>query len=128
MAASATEWAWQQSRAKNGSLIVLLAIADEASEGMAEMTMAQIAAKCRLSERGARDAVRELERLGELAVEPRPGMAARYALCLVDPGRICPPVTPGDQLTPAESAPRQILPPLPPPEEPQVSQGGAESA
>jgi hypothetical protein len=121
MAVSATEWAWQQSRAKNGSLIVLLAIADEMAEGMAEMTMAQIAAKCRLSERGARDAVRELERLGELAVEPRPGMAARYALCMVDPGRFCPP-------TPADSAPPANIAPLPFREEPQVSQRGAESA
>jgi hypothetical protein len=33
MAGSATEWAWQQSRAKNGSLIVLLAIADEIDNG-----------------------------------------------------------------------------------------------
>lgn len=121
MASGATEWAWQQSRAKNGSLIVLLAIADEASEGIAEMTMAQIAAKCRLSERGARDAVRELERLGELAVEPRPGGRSRYALRMADPGRICPP-------TPADSAPPANTAPLPVSEEPQVNDRGAESA
>jgi hypothetical protein len=121
MASGATEWAWQQSRAKNGSLIVLLAIADEASEGIAEMTMAQIAAKCRLSERGARDAVRELERLGELAVEPRPGGRSRYALCMLDPGRFCPP-------TPADSAPPANIAPLPAQEEPQVNGRGAESA
>src|SRR5438876_10613118 len=97
MAASATEWTWQQSRAKNGSLIVLLAIADECGKGAeVEMSVAQIARKARLGDRATRAALKELERLGELSVTPRRGGTGRYAVLL----------------TPADIAgvPRQILP------------------
>src|ERR1700704_1650537 len=97
MAASATEWAWQQARAKNGSLIVLLAIADESGNGgEVEMSITALAAKSRLGDRATRAAVKDLEGLGELSVPPRQGGISRYRLAT----------------TPADSAgpPRQNLP------------------
>lgn len=95
--AGAAEWVWASSRAANGSLIVLLAIADECGKGAeVEMSVAQIARKARLSDRAARAAIKELERLGELSVTPRRGGISRYAL----------PLTPAD----IAGVPRQILP------------------
>src|SRR5882724_7008653 len=98
MAASATEWAWRQSRAKNGSLIVLLAIADEQDKGNAEMTVMDIARKARLSERAAQNALRDLAALGELSVSGSGGRR-RYA------GRGAESAPP-QNLHPAESAPQ----------------------
>lgn len=113
MAEGAAKWIWENSRASNGSLIVLLAIADECGEGeFTEMSVAQLAAKCRLSDRAVRMAVKDLADLGELAVEAARGTVSRYAprQNLPDhPGKIC---------RTAKSAPRQNLPD--PPEEPQV--------
>jgi hypothetical protein len=121
MTAGAVRWAWANSRASNGSLIVMLAIADECGEGeFTEMSIAALTRKCRLSDRAVRMAVKELEALGELSVEPHRGGLSRYAprQILPDhPGRIC---------TPAESAPRQNLPDHP--REPQVSGTPADSA
>lgn len=65
----ATEWAWEKSRASNGALIVLLAIADESDcDGNAEMSIAELTRKARLSERAVQGAVRELASLGEVRV------------------------------------------------------------
>jgi hypothetical protein len=121
MSTGATKWVWSNSRASNGSLIVLLAIADECGEGeFTEMSVADLMAKCRLSDRAVRMAVKDLEALGELAVESRRGGLSRYA-----PRQILPD-HPGKYCTPAKSAPRQNLPDLL--EEPQVSGTPAKSA
>lgn len=120
MEAGAAKWIWENSRASNGSLIVLLAIADEIGEGeFTEMKIADIARKSRLSDRAARMAVKDLEVLGELSVTPARGTSSRYALCTT-PAKIAGP-TPADIAGGAKSAgprPRQKLPD--PPEEPQV--------
>lgn len=121
MAAGGANWVWQNSRASNGSLLVLLAIVDECGKGeFTEMSIAQLAAKCRLSDRAVRTAVKTLEALGELAVTPEKGTISRYEprQNLPDhPGRFC---------RTAESAPRQNLPD--PSEEQQVNGTPAESA
>ena len=81
MGAAAASWIWEHSRAANGSLIVLLAIADECGEGeFVEMSVAELARKARLSDKGVRRAVKDLEALGELSVESRAGGSSRYAL------------------------------------------------
>jgi hypothetical protein len=121
MAVSATEWAWQQSRAKNGSLIVLLAIADEIDNGReAVMSVAQLAAKAHLSERAVQAAASDLGRLGLMSVTRVKGGNA-YRIAMVDH------VPEG-----AESAPRRICTPQnlhPSPDaKPQVKAKGAESA
>lgn len=132
MAGGATEWAWQQSRAKNGSLIVLLAIADEIDNGReAVMSVAQLAAKAHLSERAVQAAVSDLGRLGLMSATRVKGGSA-YRLAMVDH------VTEGADSAPlpaskgAESAPPQNLHPAesaPQPEKkPQVKPKGAESA
>jgi hypothetical protein len=121
MAAGGANWVWQNSRASNGSLLVLLAVVDEC-EGreFTDMSVAQIGRKARLSDRAVRTAVKALEALGELAVTPATGSISRYEprQILPDhPGRIC---------RTAESAPRQNLPD--PSEDQQVSGTPAESA
>jgi len=132
MAASATEWAWRQSRAKNGSLIVLLAIADEIDNGReAVMSVAQLAAKAHLSERAVQAAASDLGRLGlTSAIRVKGGSA--YQLAMVDhasEGADSAPLPAGKG---ADSAPPQILHPADsaPPDEmkPQVKPKGAESA
>jgi hypothetical protein len=81
MATGATKWAWENSRASNGSLIVLLAIADECGEGeFTEMKIADLALKCRLSDRAVRMAVKDLLALGELSVEGGRGAVGRYVV------------------------------------------------
>lgn len=101
--ASAARRAWRESRAKNGALLVLMAIAFESDKGgEIEMSVAELARKARLSERAARNGVRELEELKEVVVTPAKGGRSRYALT-ADPGRICRP-TPADSAAPADIA------------------------
>jgi hypothetical protein len=60
---------WKHSRHKEGTLLVLLAIADFANdEGVAFPSMKTIAKKARMTIRNAQLAVRRLERAGELTV------------------------------------------------------------
>lgn len=132
MAADAARWVWKHSRAANGSLIVLLAIADECGNGReVEMSVTAIARKSRLSDRAVRTAIKDLERLGELSVAPHRGGVSRYALAATPaissgPPRQNLPDPPAISSGPAESAPRQNLPD--PPEKPQVRATPAESA
>jgi hypothetical protein len=107
MAPGAAKFIWENSRASNGSLIVLLAIADECGEGeFTEMSVAYLGRKSRLSDRAVRMAVKDLEELGELAVEAARGSISRYA-----PRQILPD-HPGNICRTAKSAPRQNLPDL----------------
>ena len=116
MSAGVTKWIWENSRASNGSLIVLLAIADECGEGeFTEMKIADLASKCRLSDRAVRMAVKDLEALGELAVEAARGTVSRYAprqilpdLQNLHPGKICRTL----RRNPRSRQPRQNLPDL----------------
>ena len=117
MASSATEWAWANTRASNGSLIVLLAIADQCGDNReVVMTVAQLAAKARLSERAVQDATRDLARLGELSATRVKGGKA-YRMLLVDrdiePAESAPPETVDHITEGAESAPRRICTPAP---------------
>jgi hypothetical protein len=88
VAGNVSNWVWQHSRAVNASLIVLLAIAHEASEdGEAEMAAADLAAKCRLGERTVQTAVKELVAAGELDARHGGGRGRRtgYRLTMVNP-------------------------------------------
>jgi hypothetical protein len=125
MAVGAAKWIWENSRASNGSLIVLLAIADECGEGeFTEMSVAQLMVKCRLSDKGVRRSVEALEALGELSVEPRPGGISRYAptltpVILTGPTPVIltgPPADPGQN----DRTPTPVIL-TGPPEEPQVN-------
>lgn len=101
--ASAARRVWEKSRAKNGALLVLMAIAFECEKGdEVEMSVAELARKARLGERTARAGVRELEGLGEISVAPAKGGRSRYALA-PDPGRYCR-GTPADSAAPANIA------------------------
>jgi hypothetical protein len=125
MSTGATKWIWENSRASNGSLIVLLAIAHECGEGeFTEMSVAELTRRTRLSDRAVRMAVKDLAALGELSVTPARGGVSRYAPCttpanIAGPPRQDLPDHPGKIYRTAKSAPLQILPDLP--EEPQVN-------
>lgn len=61
---------WEHSQAKDGELLVLLALADFATEeGMAWPKMDTLARKARLTERGVQKALARLEKMGEITVE-----------------------------------------------------------
>jgi hypothetical protein len=110
MASGATEWAWQQSRARNTAFTVILAIADELeTKGRAEMSVAELARKARSSDRAIQLAARELVALGELTVDDRAGDAGRnvYRLPMVDTGRTGEESAPVKNLQGEESAPVQ---------------------
>ncbi|MGI5274702.1 helix-turn-helix domain-containing protein [Nonomuraea sp. CA-218870] len=100
------EWVWTHSKAKKGSRLTLLAIADCASAdgSNAFPSMAELMRKTGLSERGVQAAVSDLERLGELAVERISGKGNRYRVVMTSEVSR-PPQNP----TPAESAPPQNL-------------------
>lgn len=88
MASAAVRQVWEKSRARNGALLVLLAIADESGkDGMAVMNIAEIAAKARLSNRAVQLAVRGLKGLGELSAVTRGGGPARtsYRVTVANP-------------------------------------------
>src|SRR5215469_7885194 len=103
MAAGAADWAWSHSRASNGSLLVLLAIAHEADkDGNAEMSMTEIGRKARLSERAVRNAVHELSTLGEVSVTGHVGTRHRYNLSTTP--AISAGVTPAISAAPEKSA------------------------
>ena len=132
MAQGAARWIWENSRASNGSLIVLLAIADEIGEGEStEMKIADLAVKCRLSDKGTRNAVRDLMALGELSVEGGQGAVARFAVRATsvkttEVHRQKLPKLPPASVKTTEVELRQKLPKLP--EEPQVKATSVKSA
>lgn len=65
---------WQQSQAKGGDLLVLLAIADFANDtGDAYPSIRTLAIKSRLAERNVQRAIRRLQRSGELSINPGEG-------------------------------------------------------
>lgn len=104
MSEGATKWIWENSRASNGSLIVLLAIAYEGEGATVEMTTAELARKSRLSERAVQNAVSDLTALGELSFTAGPGRGKRnrYSPCTGNPA--------DSSSNPAESAPFEETP------------------
>ena len=109
MATGAAKSAWENSRAQNGSLLVVMALAFEVeSGGNCIMTVAELAGKARLSERAVQSATADLIRLGELTVTRRAeGHRNGYCLSLLK-GAESAPLPVG---SPADSAPPQILHP-----------------
>jgi hypothetical protein len=98
------EWVWNHSSARDGQLLVLLAIADNANhEGRnAFPSIAELCRKSRLSQRGVRYALRGLEEAGCVITTPQagPGGCNRYQV-VMDPAEIAAP--------PADIAGGQIL-------------------
>src|SRR5579859_1532868 len=109
MTTGAAKWIWENSRASNGSLLVLMAVAFEIDDkGNCIMTVAELAEKARLSERAVQAATADLIGLGELAVTRRAeGHRNGYCLSLLRGAESAP--LPAS--SPAESAPPQILHP-----------------
>ncbi len=107
MAQNAVDWVWKHSRAVNGSLIVLLAIAHEANrDGITAMSVLELSQKTRLSERSVQNATAELVRHRELAMHLKAGDHGRNGYEVIIPrGADSAPLPPGRG---AESAP---LPP-----------------
>lgn len=101
MAVEVSTWVWEHSQSRNAARLVLLAIADACHnpDGTgAWMSMAELKRKTGIkSERTIQDATAALAKLGELWVGLNQGPKGcnRYAVLM----------------TPANSAPRQILPP-----------------
>ncbi|HEY8980488.1 MAG TPA: hypothetical protein VIU15_12975 [Streptomyces sp.] len=80
-----TELVWSRSRAKRGSLLVMLALAREADDrGWVSLSLEQIAKLARLSARAVTNCLPELSALGELSYTPGSGRAVtnRYSLLL----------------------------------------------
>lgn len=116
MPAGATKWIWENSRASNGSLIVLLAIADELdAKGNCVMSLPELARKTRLSQRAVRNGVADLARLGELkAVSGGSGRGHRTAYAM--PGNLAESATFTEESATFEPETRQNLPPSNPAE------------
>lgn len=96
MSIKVMEWVWSYSRARNGALLVLLAIADNASHdgGNAWPSNAELCRKSRLSSRGVQAAVKGLQELGELEVayQTGPGGCNRYRVLMI-PAVSAPPLS-----------------------------------
>ena len=70
MSIKITSWVWKNGPTDQGELLVLLALADFANEdGVCWPSMASIATKARLTERGAQKIVRRLEANGRLSID-----------------------------------------------------------
>lgn len=95
-------WVWTHSQSRNGARLVLLAIADAASDDgtNAWPSVATLQRKANLkSDRSVQSAIKELVALGELKVEWNKGRNGSNRYTVLMPK------------TPAESAPPQNLPP-----------------
>lgn len=100
MSVNVMGWVWKHSRSHNGARLVLLAIADCASDDGTEAwpSMKTIARKANLSERAAQAGIKELVALGELRVELNAGRKGTNVYTVL-------------MATPADSAPPQYLHP-----------------
>lgn len=94
MSIKVMEWVWNNSSARDGQLLVLLAIADNANhEGdNAFPSIAELSRKSRLSQRGVRYALRGLEEAGSILTKPQagPGGCNRYRV-VMDPAETAAP-------------------------------------
>ncbi len=77
---------WDRAKAEGNALLVLLALADFADDtGWCWPSMASIARKARVSERGARGIIRRLEAAGLLISEPSKGRTSSRYRVIVNP-------------------------------------------
>jgi hypothetical protein len=103
-------WVWDSSKSKANARLVLLAIADCASDdgGNAYPSMTELRRKTGLSERTVQAMINELVSIGEVSIARNAGPHGcnRYAVLMT-------PANPAgvSRRTPAESAPPQNLPP-----------------
>lgn len=102
-------WVWTHSQSRNGARLVLLAIADCASDdgGNAWPSIDTIRRKANLkSDRTVQAAIKELEVLGELKVTPNagPNGVNRYTVIMRTPVLTTPESAPPQYLHPAEFA------------------------
>lgn len=92
MSIKVSSFVWDNSKASEGSLLVLLAIADFSHDDGtgAWPSLQTLGKKARLSERGVRYAIRKLEDAGELVVDYKAGRNGcnRYRIVLTDPANI----------------------------------------
>lgn len=115
MSVKVMTWVWDHSRSKKTERLVLLAIADCASDdgSNAYPSMAEIRRKTGLSERAAQSAIKNLVSFGELFVGRNAGPRGcnRYRVIMVTPADPAPPQNqhPPQETTPAESAPPQTV-------------------
>lgn len=80
MSIDATRWAWQQNLSPTRKLL-LLALADRASERHdCYPSIIRLKADTGLYEKTIKEALQELEKLGLLAIERRPGESSVYRL------------------------------------------------
>lgn len=88
MSIKVMQWAWDFSLSEGVSRLVLLAIADCASEdgGNAYPSNVELMRKARCSERGVRNAISDLKGLGELEVAPNAGRKGTnmYRVIMID--------------------------------------------
>lgn len=74
---------WQYSKAEGSALLLLLALADYATQdGICKYAISTLAARCRRSPKQTRRLLQELESLGEIAPAPRPGTSTEYKITL----------------------------------------------
>lgn len=118
MSVSGTAWVWEHSRSQGSARLVLLAIADRVNEttGTAWPSLADLAKRTRLGRRTVQTAIRELEGLGELKVEPGGGRGHCHIYRLPETAQDLHPSPPetAQILHPSESETAQILHPLEP--------------
>lgn len=133
------QWVWDHSQSQNAARLVLLAIADNASDdgGNAYPSNATLQRKANLSERGVRAAVARLIEIGELRADINGGRSGTNMYqVIMTPAESAPPkpVNPADPAPlprqnlphpPAESAPRTVLEPS---GEPSISSSDAEAS
>lgn len=112
MSIKVMEWVWNHSDARDGQLLVLLAIADNANHdgGNAFPSIAELSRKSRLSQRGVQYALRGLEESGNIVTSHQagPGGCNQYRVVMT-PADIAPPHA--DSAPPADIAGVQSVTP-----------------
>jgi hypothetical protein len=77
MSVHITSAVWKQSKAAGSQLLVLLSLADQAhDDGICWPSVGNIAGRCRLSERTVHRLLAELEDMGEIQRDARPGRSS----------------------------------------------------
>ena len=98
---------WSHSNSSGSTLLVLISMADQANdEGWCWPSVGNIAKRCRLAERSIQYHLRELEEMGEIESQARPGRSTVYRVLVTNGGEA--------RFTGANTAPPQ-----------HIAQGGA---
>ncbi|MDE7241604.1 helix-turn-helix domain-containing protein [Desulfovibrio sp.] len=117
MSIDAMNWAWRQRNLTVGQKLVLLALADRASETHSCWpSMTRLCQDTGLSDRGIRKIYIELEALKLIRREHRSGQATVFTLLGVTGREVPPePSSPRNSVPPEPSSPRNQVPPTPEP-------------